>query len=714
MAVALPPHPLPVDEYLPGPSTTVRSRMDSGSTIVAKRVPSFRDRQLPPIPQHDGDAKSFTAVRSRMRSKSPSVVKSRHLSSFLPSYSRRFAFPTMLRQNPRVLARLLRFMSWTDFLSFAGTCRDLMNLLGPLETKDVVLSRFIPGYSDALRGRDLRRFRDVSMSLHDLNLLILSETTPLHQYPMHALSCLSAFVTTLDQEERTHRLIELTQAHSRAVLLLQSVVHSSSYPIPPEPRDDAKASLRNLQRPVLRELTFPAPLSYQLSDQPVRDELASRSPSNSKHVRGHTVADVAPGLHQRRTIPKAPATSTPSVASKARKRLSKLVNAQAAPPPPPAAMPRALKVYSDGWRRASRFPIAATQSDDEGGSATFSSRRTTMVIPNGYGTIPLKRPSRRFASANTSSDSSLGSSPSQSHLSRSSIVDTPSSSPAALSPSASTYASCNSLAPPPHDLNMAKWRARAPILRVFVPCTELATDGSNTIGKCKEQLINSRLWDHLSAGDIVCNLGYVPGGPRAQASEDSNVQGPEFDDAEPQSQQKWLLYDGEDLVAYLPPHPPPILDVLTLPSPFYYTHIMPALANPPFIVDRLPMFNEGPQMTLLHSSTRVKSPHSPNGYAVVKKHMWIARVVKHPSTGYEEDDAIGEGWTGEWILEGEGTREGKQALLQCFDRWASGVVKKELELVREKSGGGRLWFKLLNSYSDNLDPTDNGQMAIYA
>ncbi|KAF9487732.1 hypothetical protein BDN71DRAFT_1458167 [Pleurotus eryngii] len=532
--------------------------------------------------------------------------------------------------------------------------------------------------------------------------------TPLHQYPKHALSCLSAFMATLDQEERTRRLIALTQAHSRAVLLLQSVVHSSSYPIPPEPRDDAKASLRNLQRPVLRELTFPAPLSYQLSDHPVRDELASRSPSNSKHVRGHTVADVAPGLRQRRSVPKAPASSTPSVASKARKRLSKLVNSPATPLPPPASMPRALKVYSDGWRRASRFPIAATQSDDEVGNAVFS-RRTTMVLPNGCGSIPLKRPSRRFASANASSESSIDSSPSQS-----SIVDTPSSSPAALSPSPSTHASCNSLAPPPHDLNMAKWRARAPILRVFVPCTELSMGGSNSIGKCREQLVESRLWSHLSAGDIVCNLGHVPGVPRAQASEDSNVQAPEFEDAETQSQQKWLLYDGEDLVPYSPPHPPPVLDVLALPSPFYYTHIMPALANPPFIVDRLPMFNEGPQMTLLHSSTRVKSPHSPNGYAVVKKHIWIARVVKYPSTGYEEEDAIGGGWTGEWILEGEGTREGRQALLQCFDRWASGVVKKELELVRDKSGGGRLWFKLLNSYSDNLDPTDNGQMAIYA
>ena len=52
---------------------------------------------------------------------------------------------------------------------------------------------------------------------------------------------------------------------------------------------------------------------------------------------------------------------------------------------------------------------------------------------------------------------------------------------------------------------------------------------------------------------------------------------------------------------------------------------------------------------------------------------------------------MGDGWFGEWILEGEGTREGKQVLLDALSGCDMGV--REWELVREKSGGGKLWLK---------------------
>jgi hypothetical protein len=114
-------------------------------------------------------------------------------------------------------------------------------------------------------------------------------------------------------------------------------------------------------------------------------------------------------------------------------------------------------------------------------------------------------------------------------------------------------------------------------------------------------------------------------------------------------------------------------------------------------------------MTLMHLSSQVRSPHSPGGVANVKKWVWIARVWRGGDTnfaqGYNPQSnrsttalhelglGIGIGWQGEWILEGEGTREGKQVLLDCLRGANAG--KQLWELVREKSGGGKIWLRFV-------------------
>jgi hypothetical protein len=99
-------------------------------------------------------------------------------------------------------------------------------------------------------------------------------------------------------------------------------------------------------------------------------------------------------------------------------------------------------------------------------------------------------------------------------------------------------------------------------------------------------------------------------------------------------------------------------------------------------------------MTLVYTSSKVKSPHSPAGYATVKKYMWVASTTRLARTNFSrfgEGEAIGEGWKGEWVLEGEGTREGRQILIDCIR--GCETEKREWEFVREKSGGGRIWLK---------------------
>lgn len=211
------------------------------------------------------------------------------------------------------------------------------------------------------------------------------------------------------------------------------------------------------------------------------------------------------------------------------------------------------------------------------------------------------------------------------------------------------------------------------------------------IGACEEQLIHSGLWTHLSTGDIICNLGFVPSTPADDSSgSDSDSERDAF-----LSTRKWILFNGYALVPFSPPQPPPLDDPLTLPSPFYYSHILSPFTNQIYSIMLPPSdFDELPQLTLVYTSSKVKSPHSPAGYASVKKYMWVAKVTRLARTSFSrfgEGEAIGEGWKGEWILEGEGTREGRQILIDCIR--GCETEKREWEFVREKSGGGKIWLK---------------------
>lgn len=87
--------------------------------------------------------------------------------------------------------------------------------------------------------------------------------------------------------------------------------------------------------------------------------------------------------------------------------------------------------------------------------------------------------------------------------------------------------------------------------------------------------------------------------------------------------------------------------------------------------------------------------------------MWIAHVFVD---GGREEMEMGCGWRGEWILEGEGTKEGKDKLVRwlegaeryvgkgkgkrrAMDEGEGGEEECKWELVRERSGAGRVWLK---------------------
>ncbi|KAG2017780.1 hypothetical protein CC2G_007261 [Coprinopsis cinerea AmutBmut pab1-1] len=332
-------------------------------------------------------------------------------------------------------------------------------------------------------------------------------------------------------------------------------------------------------------------------------------------------------------------------------------------------------MYSSTWRKSSFYGPVAFESHDDSASGRSLKRNRRLSTHHRIGSI-----------SNGSSDSSSLSL----KLSRS-----------------RNSMNLNGIGPEnralsPHDLILATSRVRAPILRVFVPCTKLDSD-SESLVQCEQQLVESGLWDHLSTGDIICNLGYVPSVEDNNSSEGDDPQG-EFIMMRPGSRSgpglahsgsntsstKWLLFNGHILVPYTPPDLLPLTEPLNLPTPFFYAHIMPPMTNLSYIITRLPVCDDVPQLTLIHSTRKVRSPHSPNGFAMVRKWSWIARVVRLRT---EADGEMGEGWFGEWILEGEGTPEGKQLLLDALKGHELG--HREWELVREKSGSGKLWLRLL-------------------
>jgi len=84
----------------------------------------------------------------------------------------------------------------------------------------------------------------------------------------------------------------------------------------------------------------------------------------------------------------------------------------------------------------------------------------------------------------------------------------------------------------------------------------------------------------------------------------------------------------------------------------------------------------------------------------VKKYTWLTSIFVSTSSCLA--NKIGEGWAGEWVLEAEGTRECKVTLEGALKgEKPAGVEEAKLiwEVIRERSGDGRLWLRLLSQPS---------------
>ena len=497
---------------------------------------------------------------------------------------------------------------------------------------------------------------------------MLSQQVPLPQYPMHALTVISN-PPSHRQSKITNTLVSLALAHSRFVLLLQSIVHSSPLPLPIDcdfPKLQHRFPLPNSASASLphgiRELTFPAPLAFPAEVDDIQPMASPAAPSTEQKRSSSARSRLSiPSPLSREFGGSAPSFSSSALMDHAKPRTTRKLSIFGGrnPLPPPVAEPRSLKYYEAGWRKPS-----------------LSSRATSSLGHRGIDYASEEETRRRFTITHKRSVS-MDMSSSASSIS------------SASSPSPSRQPNDVRVPDSPHDLYAATSRIRAPVLRVFVPCSALSPE---IIVACEEQLISADLWRHLSTGDIVCNLGYFPS-PTNDGTD--GIRGEDKADA----RITWLIYDGQALRSFSPPAPPPLSDPLSLPTPFYYTHLLPAQAWPQFAFAP-PGGGSVPELTLVPTICRVPSPRTPGGWVTAKKYMWVARA--RVGMGFiAMDDGLGEGWRGEWVLETDGTQEGRQTLIDCLSGVSGDVFV--WEMIREKSGGGRIWLRYVTLRIVNCD-----------
>ncbi|KAL0579058.1 hypothetical protein V5O48_002951 [Marasmius crinis-equi] len=311
------------------------------------------------------------------------------------------------------------------------------------------------------------------------------------------------------------------------------------------------------------------------------------------------------------------------------------------------------------------------------------------------------------------------------------------------------------------------------------------------------------------------SLPYAPTGPSRQSTY--------LGEPTPQAlEATWLIYNGNYLVPYCPSAAEveallqedaskrpakkdqsflPIDDPLSLPSPFYYDHILGAEGRLKVRIDcsKFPKSSKAEDVTKSHIRSKSDPSardtligevgsyfredfsshshsiddsldgllsgdagismslqtiptllHSPGagsgGWVRVRKWKWVARTLVSSSSTEPEKPAntqplstsfrsstygngsswltagnstqkfkkgLGRGWLEKtWVLEGEGTKEGRDFLLSCLktSSYTGNSAKMEWEIVRDKTtkatgGKGMLWFRLLpaSAPSGSLD-----------
>lgn len=123
------------------------------------------DAKTQPPSRHQSTLRSVTASSPTLRY----AIEEHLLSTSISDVDLHFR-PEQILEHPRILSHMLQYLAWEDFHAFASTCRSFRQIVMHSSYRDMILSRFVPGYRYSLRFRDFHQYREVDIDMHDLAL----------------------------------------------------------------------------------------------------------------------------------------------------------------------------------------------------------------------------------------------------------------------------------------------------------------------------------------------------------------------------------------------------------------------------------------------------------------------------------------------------------------------------------------------------------------
>lgn len=185
---------LRMDPYPADRTPSLTNSDASSSSSSSSSPPSVKDRPLPALPHELPRTRSNLQIVQDLqkfihdppRQLNPVLASPlKPYASLVKSKARRNMHRgvVLALRQPRLLARVLHFTTWDDLYALFATCSGIRRLWASRDVRDVILSRYLPGYREALRLRDLSALHPVDVTLHDLHLLCLS-FLPLPMYPL--------------------------------------------------------------------------------------------------------------------------------------------------------------------------------------------------------------------------------------------------------------------------------------------------------------------------------------------------------------------------------------------------------------------------------------------------------------------------------------------------------------------------------------------------
>jgi hypothetical protein len=196
------------------------------------------------------------------------------------------------------------------------------------------------------------------------------------------------------------------------------------------------------------------------------------------------------------------------------------------------------------------------------------------------------------------------------------------------------------------------------------------------------QLHAAALVPHLRAGDLVCNLGYVPDSNTDDVlSGNGTMENDENTDC-----RGWMVFSGHELCPLTTRSAIPVRDpTFILTTPYYFSHVLLAGENPRFemAIPLVPVEKSQPYIFSLMRDTR-SIPASGKKVAgegpkqhKLSRFIWVARVECAR-------------WGSEWMIEAEGTKEGREYIESALQ---DSRMEREWEIVRDRSGRGRVYVR---------------------